>query len=73
MAEENNQEKKKKSPVKLILMIVGGITLLESGIGVGILMGGGSDTDPSAEISKIIEKKKTHKKLIKKTKRIKKR
>jgi len=57
MAEENNQETEKKSPLKLILMIVGGIVLLGSGIGVGILMGGGSDTDPSAEISKIIEKK----------------
>ena len=38
-------------------MIVGGITLLGAGIGVGILMGGGDDTDPSAEISQIIEKK----------------
>ncbi len=57
MAEENNQETEKKSPVKLILMIVGGITLMGAGIGVGILMGGGSDTDPSAEISQIIEKK----------------
>ena len=57
MAEENNQETEKKSPLKLILMIVGGITLMGAGIGVGILMGGGSDTDPSAEISQIIEKK----------------
>ena len=46
--------------MKLILMIVGGITLMGAGIGVGILMGGGSDTDPSAEISQIIEKKKIH-------------
>ena len=57
MAEENNQENEKKSPLKLILMIVGGIVLLGAGIGVGILVGGGDDTDPSAEISKIIEKK----------------
>ncbi len=57
MAEENNQDTEKKSPLKLILMIVGGITLLGAGIGVGILMGGGNDTDPSAEISQIIEKK----------------
>ena len=57
MAEENNQENEKKSPLKLILMIVGGIVLLGAGIGVGIFVGGGDDTDPSAEISKIIEKK----------------
>ena len=38
-------------------MIVGGVVLLGLGIGVGIFMGGGDDTDPSAEISKIIEKK----------------
>ena len=56
MAEENNQENEKKSPLKLILMIVGGIVLLGTGIGVGIFMGGGGDTDPSAEISQIIEK-----------------
>ena len=57
MAEENNQEEGKKSPIKLILMIVGGIVLLGVGIGVGILMSGGEDTDPSSEISQIIEKK----------------
>ncbi len=57
MAEENNQENEKKSPLKLILMIVGGIVLLGAGIGVGIFVGGGDDTDPSAEISRIIEKK----------------
>lgn len=57
MAEENNQENEKKSPLKLILMIVGGVVLLGLGIGLGIFLGGGDDTDPSAEISKIIEKK----------------
>tara|TARA_B100000963_G_scaffold348168_1_gene355374 strand:+ start:136 stop:768 length:633 start_codon:yes stop_codon:yes gene_type:complete len=57
MAEENNQENEKKSPIKLILMIVGGIILLGGGIGVGMFVGGGEDTDPSTEISKIIEKK----------------
>ena len=54
MAEENNQEEGKKSPIKLIMMIVGGIVLLGVGIGVGILMGGGEDSDPSSEISQII-------------------
>ena len=29
MAEDNNQRNEKKSPIKLILMIVGGIVLLE--------------------------------------------
>ena len=39
-------------------MIVGGIVLLGGGIGVGILMGGGDSSDPSTEISQIIEKKR---------------
>ena len=58
MAEDNNQENEKKSPIKLILMIVGGVVLLGLGLGIGILMGG-DDSDPSTEISQIIEKKKT--------------
>ena len=57
MAEDNNQEEGKKSPIKLILMIVGGIVLFGVGTGLGIFMGGGEDTDPSSEISQIIEKK----------------
>ena len=57
MAEDNNQENEKKSPVKLILMIVGGIALLGSGLGLGIFIGGGESSDPSTEISQIIEKK----------------
>ncbi len=58
MAEDNNQENEKKSPVKLILMIVGGIVLLGSGLGLGIFIGGGESSDPSTEISQIIEKKR---------------
>ena len=61
MAEENNQENEKKSPIKLILMIVGGIVLLGGEIGVGMFVGGGDETDPSTEISKIIEKKENPK------------
>ena len=57
MAEDNNQEEGKKSPIKLILMIVGGIVLFGVGTGLGIFMGGGEDTDHSSEISQIIEKK----------------
>ena len=57
MAEDNNQDNEKKSPIKLILMNVGGIVLLGAGLGIGILMGGGESSDPSTEISQIIEKK----------------
>ena len=58
MAEENNQEdEKKKSPVKIILMIVGGLVLLGVGLGLGMFIGGGEKSDPSSEISQIIEKK----------------
>ena len=56
MAEENNQEEPKKSPIKLIIMIVGGIVLLGLGIGVGMFVGGDESSDPSTEISQIIEK-----------------
>ena len=69
MAEDNNQDNEKKSPIKLILMIVGGIVLLGGGIGLGILMGGGDSSDPSTEISQIIEKKKTQSLLKIKKKR----
>ena len=57
MAEDNNQDNEKKSPIKLILMIVGGIVLLGAGLEIGILMGSGESSDPSTEISQIIEKK----------------
>ena len=57
MAEDNNQEEEKKSPIKLILMIVGGIVLLGAGLGIGMFIGGGDSSDRSTEISQIIEKK----------------
>ena len=57
MAEDNNQEEEKKSPIKLILMIVGGIVLLGAGLGIGMFIGGDDWSDPSTEISQIIEKK----------------
>ncbi len=58
MAEENKNENdaKKGGLVKYILFGLGGVALLGVGLGVGIYMGG-SDTDPSSEISQIIEKK----------------
>ena len=58
MAEENKNEngEKKGGLVKYILFGLGGFALLGVGLGLGIFMGG-SDTDPSSEISQIIEKK----------------
>ena len=56
MAEENTQETEKKSPLKIILFSVGGLALLGVGLGIGIFMGG-DKSDPSSEISQIIEKK----------------
>ena len=58
MAEENknDNDEKKGGLVKYILFGLGGVALLGVGLGVGIFMGG-SDTDPSSEISQIIEKK----------------
>ena len=58
MAEENNQENEKKSPIKLILMIVGGIVLLGGGIGVGMFVGGGDETDESFREEKIKKPKR---------------
>ena len=58
MAEENKNENdgKKGGLIKYILFGLGGVALLGIGLGLGIFMGG-SDTDPSSEISQIIEKK----------------
>tara|TARA_B100000886_G_scaffold338898_1_gene302836 strand:+ start:1689 stop:2321 length:633 start_codon:yes stop_codon:yes gene_type:complete len=56
MAEENTQETEKKSPLKIILFSIGGLALLGVGLGIGIFMGG-DKSDPSSEISQIIEKK----------------
>ena len=42
-------------------MVVGGIVLLAIGLGVGLFMGG-EDTDPSNEISQIIDKKENQNK-----------
>ena len=57
MAEENkNNEDKKGGIVKYILFGFGGLALLGVGLGIGMFMGG-DDTDPSSEISQIIEKK----------------
>ncbi len=59
MAEENkNNDEKKGGIVKYILFGFGGLALLGIGLGIGMFMGG-EDTDPSSEISQIIEKKES--------------
>ena len=59
MAEENkNNDEKKGGIVKYILFGFGGLALLGLGLGIGMFMGG-EDTDPSSEISQIIEKKES--------------
>lgn len=58
MAEEKKDEngKGKGGILKIVLMAVGGIILLGIGLGIGVFMGG-EETDPSSEISQIIDKK----------------
>tara|TARA_X000000950_G_scaffold284870_1_gene389039 strand:- start:13916 stop:14551 length:636 start_codon:yes stop_codon:yes gene_type:complete len=57
MAEEKKEENGKKGGlVKIIVMAVGGLVLLGIGLGIGMFMGG-EKSDPSSEISQIIEKK----------------
>tara|TARA_B100000989_G_scaffold296009_1_gene278303 strand:- start:8 stop:634 length:627 start_codon:yes stop_codon:yes gene_type:complete len=57
MAEENkNNGDRKGGIVKYILFGFGGLALLGVGLGIGMFMGE-DETDPSSEISQIIEKK----------------
>ena len=58
MAEEVEEEKKSKSGlIKIILLVVGGIMLVATGLGVGYFVFGSSQPDPSEEIESIIERK----------------
>lgn len=58
MAEEEGEEKKGKGGlIKIILFGVGGLVLIAVGLGVGWLVFGGSQPDPSEEIETIIERK----------------
>lgn len=58
MAENNNQEEEKKSGiVKYILFGLGALSLMGLGIFLGAFFLGGNDSDPSSEITQIIEKK----------------
>tara|TARA_A100001015_G_C14953398_1_gene697711 strand:+ start:356 stop:985 length:630 start_codon:yes stop_codon:yes gene_type:complete len=57
MAEEKKDETESKGGIiKIAIMAVSGIVLLGIGLGLGMFLGG-EDTDPSSEISQIIEKK----------------
>jgi|TARA_B100001093_G_scaffold106323_1_gene98656 flagellar FliL protein len=58
MAEEVEEEKKSKGGlIKIILLVVGGIMLVVTGLGVGYFVFGSSQPDPSEEIESIIERK----------------
>ena len=59
MADEENEEPKKKSGlVKILIFIFAGILLLAVGLGVGYIVFGGAQSNPSDEIEAIIEKTK---------------
>ena len=58
MAENNNQEEDKKSNIlKYVLFGLGGFGLVSLGLFLGAFFLGGNDSDPSSEITQIIEKK----------------
>ena len=58
MAEEEVEEKKSKGGLlRIILFIVGGVVLIAVGLGVGFLLFGNSQPNPSEEIESIIERK----------------
>ena len=55
--EENNEPKKRGRLVKILLFAFGGIALIGIGLGVGFLLFGSTQPDPSEEIEQIIERK----------------
>ncbi|MEC6997418.1 MAG: flagellar basal body-associated FliL family protein [Pseudomonadota bacterium] len=59
---ENNEENKKSGIIKIAIFAVAGLVLLGIGLGIGALIfSGGSDPDPSAEVSEILEGKNPEK------------
>ena len=59
---ENKEENKKGGIVKIAIFAAAGLVLLAIGLGIGALIfGGGSDPDPSAEVSEILEGKNPEK------------
>ena len=62
MAENNEENNKKGGIVKIAIFAVAGLVLLGVGLGIGTLIfGGGSEPDPSAEVSEILEGKNPEK------------
>ena len=55
--EENNEPKKRGGLVKILLFGFGGVALIGIGLGVGFVLFGGTQSDPSEEIEQIIERK----------------
>ena len=59
---DNKEENKKGGIVKIAIFAAAGLVLLLIGLGIGALIfGGGSDPDPSAEVSEILEGKNPEK------------
>ena len=55
--EENNEPKKRGGLIKILLFSFGGIALIGIGLGVGFVLFGNAQPDPSEEIEQIIERK----------------
>ena len=55
--EENNEPKKRGGLIKILLFAFGGISLIGIGLGVGFVLFGSAQPDPSEEIEQIIERK----------------
>ena len=59
---DNKEENKKGGIVKIAIFVAAGLVLLLIGLGIGALIfSGGSDPDPSAEVSEILEGKNPEK------------
>lgn len=58
MAENDDEPKKSKGfLIKIILFVVGGFILIGAGLGVGYMLFGAAQPDPSEQIEEIIERK----------------
>jgi flagellar FliL protein len=58
MAENDDEPKKSKGfLIKIILFVVGGFVLIGAGLGVGYMLFGAAQPDPSEQIEEIIERK----------------